>query len=900
MSIVKLKSCWDRIQDAPEDVQNLITRIELLLLILNDIEDDQTQNPVSSLLFDGSTVSQCLKHCKSAADRLRDLTGEMAKEIDSSNQFQRKWASAKVLLKKDKTAKFEKRLQSCITLLQLSLDTYKMALLRLQPDIISAKVSQNVLSLLHSTSTSYGHSPQKKSVPITSCSTIIFRRYISNNPCYSFWHSISPLHALGSFIYEIRYHSKSQLNKANTYDKSTSHYEIVASYRWPAWLMNRTWYLRVLKAHCGWDFKFRQYNIVPDSSLVIQYAEVGNVAGLQQLFDHLLASPWDCDQFGNTLIHLAALHGRYSACKLLIDLGADVNQRARVTKHTPITYALVDAGLYGASESAEETLNTSRLLLSKAEIDVDFPWDCQGLKEGFTLQQRYCNPRYYETALEKRPDGATAFKASYYLDGPALFRIALAHNHIPQLAVTIRDRGGERFLHTGAEAVGEASGSGLNRLEGWRRILREQVGIGADIYALTSESCNTPHIRFYTGFINQTGKDDQDSLLSVLQMWVRDLRSSGVDLYEYGKREKRLYQTGLARKEFNNSIYPPTRWRLESFTYGSLPNDWHLHVECLGKVVEEVSRIEPFSDTEHVSDPSAAIPGSWVDTVFLSVHQVSFTYQDACLRNRCFWLHRTQACAEPHRGALDDLESLQSGARAADGVIHLAFIHDFTDYASATSVDRAAIEAMGEAMAGTGKPLIIASGTLIVPPGKLATEDTEPERNKPPFSDRALSADSVFTLSKEKQVRSIVVRLPPTVHGTEDKGMIPHVIDLARQNGFVTYIGDGSQRWPAVHRLDAAVLFRLALEKGIAGATYNAVAEQGVPMTDITAVIGKHLRLPVEGKAMNEVVGAMGFLAYLVGSDNPTSSGKTQKELGWHFTQSGLLADMEANYFSQV
>ncbi|MCJ1392947.1 hypothetical protein MMC18_005819 [Xylographa bjoerkii] len=258
----------------------------------------------------------------------------------------------------------------------------------------------------------------------------------------------------------------------------------------------------------------------------------------------------------------------------------------------------------------------------------------------------------------------------------------------------------------------------------------------------------------------------------------------------------------------------------------------------------------------------------------------------------------TKAGAEPHRGALEDLEALQSGARAADGVIHLAFIHDFTDYASATSTDRKAIETMGEAIAGTGKPLIIASGTLMVPPGKLATEDTEPQRDRLPFSDRALSADSVFALSKEKQVRGIVVRLPPTVHGTEDRGMIPRVIDLARQNGFVTYIGDGSQRWPTVHRLDAAVLFRLALEKGTAGATYNAVAEQGVPMTDITALIGKHLQLPVEGKDMKEAAEAMGFLAYLVGSDNPTSSEKTQKELGWYPTEAKLLADMEANYFS--
>jgi nucleoside-diphosphate-sugar epimerase len=258
----------------------------------------------------------------------------------------------------------------------------------------------------------------------------------------------------------------------------------------------------------------------------------------------------------------------------------------------------------------------------------------------------------------------------------------------------------------------------------------------------------------------------------------------------------------------------------------------------------------------------------------------------------------TKAGAEPHRGDLEDIESLKSGARVADGVIHLAFIHDFSDFARVTAVDRAAIEAMGEVMAGTGKPLVIASGTLVVPKGKLATEDTEAEKGTL-FADRARSADLVYTLSMEKQVHGSVVRLPPSVHGAEDRGIIPWMIDLARQNGFVTYVGDGSARWPTVHRLDAAVLFRLAVEKGAAGATYNAVAEQAVPIKDITTVIGKHLQLPVEGKALSEALGVLGFLAGMVNSDNPTSSEKTQRELGWHPTQPELLVDMEANYFSQ-
>lgn len=257
----------------------------------------------------------------------------------------------------------------------------------------------------------------------------------------------------------------------------------------------------------------------------------------------------------------------------------------------------------------------------------------------------------------------------------------------------------------------------------------------------------------------------------------------------------------------------------------------------------------------------------------------------------------TKAGAEPHKGDLKDIESLKSGAKAADGVIHLAFIHDFQDYAGACATDRAAIEAMGEVLAGTGKPLVVASGTLGCPKGTLAIEDTEQERDTP-MSDRAKSADLVYALSKGKQVRGSVIRLPPTVHGAGDAGLIPALINIYRQKGSIIYIGDGSARWPAVHRDDAAVLLRLALEKGTAGATYHAVADQGVPMKDILGVIGKHLQLPLEGQSVQEAMGALGFLAHLITLDNPTSSEKTQKELKWHPTQSSLLADLEANYFT--
>ena len=257
----------------------------------------------------------------------------------------------------------------------------------------------------------------------------------------------------------------------------------------------------------------------------------------------------------------------------------------------------------------------------------------------------------------------------------------------------------------------------------------------------------------------------------------------------------------------------------------------------------------------------------------------------------------TKAGGEPHKGSLEDLESLRSGARAADGVIHLAFIHDFQNLAHATAVDRAAIEAIGEVLSGTSKPLIISAGTLMLPKGVLATEDTEDEKVGP-FAERLKSAEIISTLSNEKQVRGMVMRFAPTVHGAGDWGFVPILTNMCREKGSAVYIGDGSNRWPAVHRADAAVLLRLALEKGRPGATYHAVAEEGVAMKDIMTVIAKHLNLPMEGKSAEEAAAVYGFFAHPVGADNPTSSEKTQKELGWRPVQSGLLADMEANYFS--
>ena len=205
------------------------------------------------------------------------------------------------------------------------------------------------------------------------------------------------------------------------------------------------------------------------------------------------------------------------------------------------------------------------------------------------------------------------------------------------------------------------------------------------------------------------------------------------------------------------------------------------------------------------------------------------------------------AGAQVHRGSLEDVESLRRGAEAADGVIHMAFIHDFNNYGPAAQTDQRAIETLGAALADSDRPLIVTSGTLLAQRrGPLATEDDEPTRNFPRQSESAAAAFS------SRGVRVSIVRLPPSVHGDGDHGFIPALINIARQKGASAYIGNGLNRWAAVHRLDAARLYRLVLEKGSSGARYNGVADQGVPVRDIAEVIGRRLNVPVISKSPAE------------------------------------------------
>ena len=249
--------------------------------------------------------------------------------------------------------------------------------------------------------------------------------------------------------------------------------------------------------------------------------------------------------------------------------------------------------------------------------------------------------------------------------------------------------------------------------------------------------------------------------------------------------------------------------------------------------------------------------------------------------------------AEVLRGSLDDLDSLKHGAANSDGVIHCAFVHDFSNYAASIKKDQLAIQTIGAALEGTNRPFVVSSGILVVSIGRLATEHDPANVELFP---RGLGEDITISFSS-KDVRSSVIRLPPSVHDKGDPNFIPMLIAIAREKGVSAYIGDGLNRWPSAHRLDVAQLYRLALEKGTAGAKYHAVADEGVPFREIAELIGKQLNVPVVSKTTEEAIDHFGWLGRFVPFDGPASSQHTQQELGWKPTRDSLLADMEKNYF---
>ena len=232
-----------------------------------------------------------------------------------------------------------------------------------------------------------------------------------------------------------------------------------------------------------------------------------------------------------------------------------------------------------------------------------------------------------------------------------------------------------------------------------------------------------------------------------------------------------------------------------------------------------------------------------------------------------------EAGAEVHQGSLDDLDSLRSGAAIADGVIHLAFKHDFSDFAGSLATDLQVIETVGEVLEGSGKPFVTtahANGT---------------------------ASDNAARALAKRDVRTSIVKLAPSVHGEGDKGFVPIMINIACEKGFSAYIGDGSNRWPTVHRLDAARLFRLALEAAPAGSQLDGVGDEGIPLRDIANVIGRHLNLPVVSISREEAEAHFGFLGTFAALDIPRSSVRTQELLNWRPVHPTLIVDLEQGHY---
>ncbi len=232
-----------------------------------------------------------------------------------------------------------------------------------------------------------------------------------------------------------------------------------------------------------------------------------------------------------------------------------------------------------------------------------------------------------------------------------------------------------------------------------------------------------------------------------------------------------------------------------------------------------------------------------------------------------------EAGAEVHQGSLDDLDSLRSGTSVADGVIHLAFKHDFSDFAGSLATDLQVIETIGAALAGSGKPFVTTAHA------------------------NGMASDNAALALAKRAVRTAVVSLAPSVHGEGDKGFVPRIINIARERGFSAYVGDGSNRWPAVHRLDAARLFRLALEAAPAGSQLDGVGDEGIPFRDIADVIGRHLNVPVASISRAEAEAHFGFLGPLAALDIPRSSLRTQELLNWRPVHPSLLSDLEQGHY---
>jgi nucleoside-diphosphate-sugar epimerase len=255
------------------------------------------------------------------------------------------------------------------------------------------------------------------------------------------------------------------------------------------------------------------------------------------------------------------------------------------------------------------------------------------------------------------------------------------------------------------------------------------------------------------------------------------------------------------------------------------------------------------------------------------------------------------AGAEVQRGDIEDLKSLRTGAANSDGVIHTAFNHDFSSFAENCEADRRAIEMLGSVLDGSDRPLLVSSGLALQKKGRLATEEAAPI---PPSSSYPRASEETAIALAKRGVRASTVRLAPTVHGDGDHGFVPHLIALAREKGVSAYVGEGLNRWPAVHRLDAARVYRLALEQNVVNGPFHGVAEEGILFKEIAQLIGRRLNVPAVSLSADEAAKHFGWFAFFAAMDLASSSERTRKVLGWQPEQPGFIADLDhPRYFEK-
>ena len=254
----------------------------------------------------------------------------------------------------------------------------------------------------------------------------------------------------------------------------------------------------------------------------------------------------------------------------------------------------------------------------------------------------------------------------------------------------------------------------------------------------------------------------------------------------------------------------------------------------------------------------------------------------------------TAAGAQVQRGDLENLESLRTGAANADAVIHTAFVHDFNNFQKSCDIDLQAIETIVSVLEGSNRPFLVSTGSGLLPHGRLGTEEDAGGTHFP-----RVASDHATEAAAKRGIRSAIIRLPATVHGHGDHAFIPRIIEIAREKGVSAYVGNGENRWPAVHRLDAARLYALAVEKVTPGARYHAIAEEGIPFRQIAEVIGRRLNLPTASIPPEQAMEHFGFLGLFAGADLPVSSHITRQRLGWTPTERGLIADLDDTHYFQ-